>query len=74
MENAERRITLLALPFRGPPNLGRRTSPWIITITRGNKSNNDKDNKKNHTKSSTLAKPPMFLSGVPTVLVLTQAG
>ena len=48
-------------------NIDRRTSPWIITITEGNNSNNSKNIKNNNTKCCTLAKPPMFLCGVPTV-------
>ena len=48
-------------------NIDRRTSPWIITIAKGNKSNHNKNNKNYETKSNTLAKPTMFLCGVLTV-------
>ena len=33
-------------PKRVQKNIDRRTSPWIITITHGNTSNNNKNNKK----------------------------
>ena len=49
-------------------NIGTRTSPWISRIIKGNQSNNNKNNNKEKTESSTLAKPPMFLCGVPTVI------
>ena len=48
-------------------NIDRRTSPWIITITKGNKSNSKKSSNKKNTKSGSLAKPPVFLCAVPTV-------
>ena len=49
-------------------NIDGRTSPWIIAITEGNESNSNKNNKSMHAESSTLARPPMFLCAVPTVL------
>ena len=44
-------------------NIDRRTSPSIITITKGNESNNNKNSNNSITKSSTLPKPSMFLWG-----------
>ena len=47
-------------------NINRRTSPWITGIIKDNNTNNNKSDNSD-TKSTTLAVPPMFLCGVPTV-------
>ena len=49
-------------------NIDRRTSPWITWMIQGSKTKNNKRRNKNDTESTTLAEPPMFLFGVPTVI------
>ena len=48
-------------------NIDRRTSPWMAGIIKDKKTNNNKKTNNDDTKSITLAEPPIFMCGVPTV-------